>query len=94
MKLANVSEAELARQAGISTSVISRLLKGEKGVKDETLLRLCALMQTPEWLEELIMNAAGYASRAQRKAAEDEQRINQADQRVEEEIQGRESQAL
>jgi transcriptional regulator with XRE-family HTH domain len=89
MKLANMSEAELARQAGISTSVISRLLKGEKSVKDETLLRLCDLMRTPQWLEELIMNAAGYASRAQKQAAEDEQRIDQADQRVEAEIHQR-----
>lgn len=86
MKLADVSEAELARRAGISTSVISRFLTGAKGIKEDTLLRLCSVMGTPDWLEELIMNSTGYASRAQKNVAEDDQMIDEADRRVEQEI--------
>ena len=92
MRLANVSESELARQAGINSTSIGKLMKGQRSVKDETLLRLCDLMQTPGWLEERIMNAAGYSSREQRHFVEGETAILEAEQRVEEELERRTNQ--
>ncbi len=82
MQLAGVSISELARRSRLAPSTIAKLMKGQGTVKDETLARLCDLMQTPAWLEERIMNAAGYASREQRQFVQNEETIAEAEQRV------------
>jgi hypothetical protein len=55
-----------------SSSYVSRVMKGERHVDRETLLKWCAIIGTPEWLQERILNAAGYASERQQRAALEE----------------------
>lgn len=86
MQLASVSISELARRSGLAPSTIAKLMKGQGTVKDETLLRLCDLMQTPPWLEELIMNAAGYASREQQHFVQEKGTMAEAERRIEQEL--------
>jgi transcriptional regulator with XRE-family HTH domain len=89
MRLAGVSISEVARRAQLDPSSIAKFMKGRSSIKDETLLRLCDLMGTPAWLEERIMNAAGYASREQRQFVQNEGTIAEAEQRVEQELKQR-----
>jgi transcriptional regulator with XRE-family HTH domain len=90
MQLAGVSISEVARRCGLAPSTVAKLMKGQRTVKDETLARLCAALQTPAWLAELIMHAAGYASQEQRQVVQEERTIVEAEQRVKQEIQQRE----
>ena len=70
LALAGMSQAELARRAGLgSSSYLSRVMKGEREVERETLLAWCKLLNCPEWLEERILNSAGYASEQQMQLA-------------------------
>lgn len=67
--LANMSQSELARRAGLrSSSFLSRVMKGEREAERTTLLQWCAILDCPDWLSERILNAAGYASERQRQA--------------------------
>src|SRR5689334_14036025 len=67
--LANMSQSELARRAGLrSSSYLSKVMKGERGVDRQTLLKWCQILGCPQWLEERILNAAGYASEQQLQA--------------------------
>lgn len=87
---ANMSQSDLARAAGLrSSSYVSRVMKGERSVDRPTLLRWCAILTCPDWLEEKILNAAGYASEQQRKAAEAEDMIEQTHRAVLEELEKR-----
>jgi transcriptional regulator with XRE-family HTH domain len=86
MRLCDVSISEVARRAQLDPSSIAKFMKGRSSIKDETLARLCDIMGTPAWLEERIMNAAGYASRSQRQFVQDEGIIAEAEQRVAQEI--------
>jgi transcriptional regulator with XRE-family HTH domain len=71
LTLANMTQSELARRAGLnSSSYLSRAMKGERDVDRATLLSWCAILNCPDWLEERILNAAGFASEQQRKAVE------------------------
>lgn len=89
--LANLSQSELARKAGLrSSSYLSRVMKGERNVDRDTLLRWCEILSCPEWLQERILNAAGFASERQRLAAEAEDVVEQTHQTVLEEVARRE----
>jgi transcriptional regulator with XRE-family HTH domain len=89
MRLAGVSISDVARRAQLDPSSIAKFMKGRSSIKDETLLRLCDLMGTPAWLEERIMNAAGYASREQRQFVQNEETMAEAERRVAQEIEQR-----
>ena len=65
LRLANMTRAELARRAGMEASIITRVCNGERTVGRNTLLEWCSFVACPEWLETLVLNAAGYASREQ-----------------------------
>ncbi|GAC1448920.1 MAG: hypothetical protein PVS3B3_37900 [Ktedonobacteraceae bacterium] len=65
LRLANMTRAELARRAGMEASIITRVCNGERTVGRNTLLEWCFFVACPEWLETLVLNAAGYASREQ-----------------------------
>ena len=65
LRLANMTRAELARRAGMEASIITRVCNGERTVGRNTLLQWCAILVCPEWLETLLLNAAGYAGRQQ-----------------------------
>ena len=70
LTFANMSQSELARQAGLhSSSYLSRVMKGERSVDRATLIQWCDILNCPGWLTELILNAAGYASERQQQAA-------------------------
>ena len=69
LTLANMSQSELARRADLrSSSYLSKVMKGQRSADRPTLLRWCKILNCPEWLEERILNAAGYASERQRQA--------------------------
>lgn len=85
--LANMSQSELARKAGLSSSsYLSRVMKGERNVDRATLLSWCEILSCPDWLQERILNAAGFASERQRLAAEAEDVVEQTHQAVLEEV--------
>jgi transcriptional regulator with XRE-family HTH domain len=65
LRLANMTRAELARRAGMEASIITRVCNGERTVGRNTLLEWCSFVACTEWLETLVLNAAGYASREQ-----------------------------
>jgi len=65
LRLAHITRAELARRAGMEPSIITRVCRGERTVGRNTLLLWCSIVACPEWLETLILNVAGYASREQ-----------------------------
>jgi transcriptional regulator with XRE-family HTH domain len=90
LTLANMSQSELARRAGHrSSSYLSKVMKGERGADRATLLKWCQILECPEWLEERILNAAGYASERQRKAVEDAEIVEQTHRAVLEEVEKR-----
>jgi len=62
LRLANMTRAKLARRAGMEGSVITRVCNGERTVGRNTILLWCTIVACPEWLETLLLNAAGYAS--------------------------------
>ena len=89
--LAGMSQSELARRAGLrSSSFLSRVMKGERNVDRPTLLHWCDILNCPDWLQERILNAAGFASERQRLAAEAEEVVEQTHQAVLEEVARRE----
>jgi transcriptional regulator with XRE-family HTH domain len=65
LRLANMNRAELARRAGMEPSIVTRVCRGERTVGRNTLLLWCSIVECPERLETLLLNAAGYASREQ-----------------------------
>lgn len=91
LTLANMSQSELARRAGLrSSSYLSRVMKGERDVDRSTLLKWCGILSCPEWLEERILNVAGYASERQRMAVEAEEVVEETHKIVLAEIEKRE----
>ena len=40
-------------------------MKGQRSVDRPALLKWCAILNCPDWLEERILNAAGFASERQ-----------------------------
>lgn len=85
--LANMSQSELARRAGFrSSSYLSRVMKGERDIDRATLLHWCHILNCPDWLEERILNATGYASERQQRAVEAEDVVEQTHQAVLEEV--------
>lgn len=87
LALANMSQSELARRAGLrSSSYLSKVMKGQRSVDRDSLLSWCQILQCPEWLEERIMNAAGYASERQRQAVAAPEVLEQTHQTVLEEV--------
>jgi transcriptional regulator with XRE-family HTH domain len=87
LTLANMTQSELARRAGLrSSSYLSRVMKGEREVERPTLLSWCAILNCPDWLEERILNAAGYASEQQRKAVEKEEVLEETHETILKEV--------
>lgn len=87
LSLANMSQSELARRAGLhSSSYVSKTMKGQRGVDRPTLLQWCKILDCPEWLEERILNAAGYASERQRQAVEAMEVVEETHQRILDEV--------
>ena len=84
---AHMSRAELARRAGIKPPHITRIFKGKGTVSRETLLKWCTILACPDWLEERILNAAGYASREQMQQASDETVVEETHKRILRELQ-------
>ena len=88
--LANMSQSELARKAGLrSSSYLSRVMKGERSVDRSTLLQWCEILNCPDWLQERILNAAGFASERQRLAVEADDVVEQTHRSVLEEVEKR-----
>ena len=88
--LANMSQAELARKAGLkSSSYLSRVMKGKRSVDRATLIKWCSILQCPDWLEEQILNAAGYASEQQKQAVAAPEVVEGTHQRVLDELEKR-----
>ena len=83
LRLANMSQAELARRSGMKPPMVSKVMKG-KFVGRDILLQWCDIMQTPDWLEELILNEAEFASRKQKERAD--KSAEEAHRRVLEEL--------
>jgi transcriptional regulator with XRE-family HTH domain len=91
LTLANMSQSELARRAGLrSSSYLSKVMKGQRSVDRPALLSWCQILGCPEWLEERILNAAGYASEQQRKAVEAKDVVEETHQKVLAEVEKRE----
>jgi transcriptional regulator with XRE-family HTH domain len=87
LTLANMSQSELARRAGLSSSsYLSKVMKGQRSVDRSSLLKWCQILNCPDWLEERIMNAAGYASERQRQAVAAPEVVEQTHQTVLEEV--------
>lgn len=83
LSLAHMSQTDLAKAAGLkSSSYVSRVLKGERDIDRATLLRWCQLLHCPAWLEERILNAAGYASEQQLQAVSTVEMVEQTHQAV------------
>ena len=94
LALANMSQSELARRAGLrSSSYLSKVMKGQRSVDRDSLLNWCQILECPEWLEERIMNAAGYASERQREAVAAPEVLAQTHQTILDEVakRGKES---
>lgn len=92
LTLANISQSELARRAGLrSSSFLSKVMKGQRSIDRATLLHWCRILDCPGWLEERVLNAAGFASERQQRAVEQEDAIEQTHQMVLEELARRES---
>jgi len=91
LTLANISQSELARRAGLrSSSYLSKVMKGQRFVDRAALLKWCAILNCPEWLEERILNAAGYASEQQRLAVAAPEVLEETHKTVLEEVARRE----
>jgi transcriptional regulator with XRE-family HTH domain len=94
LTLAGMSQSELARQAGLqSSSYLSRVMKGEREVDRGTLMSWCRIMNCPDWLEERILNAAGFASERQKRVVESDELVEQTHQTVLEEVDRRSKEA-
>ncbi len=92
LTLADMSQSELARRAGFrSSSYLSKVMKGDRGVERPMLVQWCHIMDCPAWLEERILNAAGFASERQQRAVQQEEVVEQTHQAVLEELARRES---
>lgn len=90
LSLANMSQSDLARLAGLrSSSYVSRVMKGERNVDRPTLLKWCSILKCPAWLEERILNAAGYVSEQQKQAVEAEDLVEQTHTIVLDELEKR-----
>ena len=91
LSLANMSQSELARRAGLrSSSYLSKVMKGQRSVDRLALLNWCRILDCPAWLEERLLNAAGYASEQQRQAVSAPEMLEQTHQVVLEEVAKRE----
>lgn len=91
LSLANMSQSELARRAGLqSSSYLSKVMKGQRSVDRAALLKWCQILECPDWLEERIMNAAGYASERQRQAVSTQEVLEETHRTVLEEVARRE----
>lgn len=87
LTLANMSQSELARRANLkSSSYLSKVMKGQRFVDRAALLSWCRILDCPTWLEERILNAAGYASEQQRQAVSTEEALEQTHQVILEEV--------
>jgi transcriptional regulator with XRE-family HTH domain len=85
-----MSQSELARRAGLrSSSYLSRVMKGERAVDRPTLLQWCKILDCPDWLEERILNAAGYASERQQQAVQAEEVVEETHKIVLAEVEKR-----
>jgi len=90
LTLADMSQSELARRAGLrSSSYLSKVMKGQRSVDRSALLKWCAILNCPEWLEERILNAAGYASEQQRLAVEAEEMVEETHKTILAEVEKR-----
>lgn len=90
LTLAGMTQSELARRADLrSSSYLSRVMKGERKVDRDTLLKWCKIMDTPEWLQERILNAAGYASQGQQAAVLEKEVVEETHRTILEQVQGR-----
>ncbi len=91
LRLANMSQSELARRAGLrSSSYISRIMKDEHPKIDrDVLLKWCRIMKCPDWLEAQILHAALYASEPERIESEKEETVEATHQAVLDEIERR-----
>lgn len=87
--IAHMTRAELARRAGVEGSTVTRVCNAQRTVSRETLLKWCDIMQCPSWLETCILNAAGYASRAQ--VEEANRLVDEVEPQVQEEMRKRRS---
>lgn len=88
--LANMSQSELARRAGLrSSSYLSKVMKGQRSVDRESLLSWCGVLESPEWLTERILNAAGYASERQRQSVAAPEVVEQTHQSILAEVEKR-----
>ncbi len=92
LRLATMNRAELARRAEMEPSIVTRVCRGERTVGRTTLLLWCSIVVCPEWLEALILNVAGYASREQEAYALRE--AQQMQLRLQKELQRREDMPL
>ena len=91
LTLANMSQSELAHRAGLrSSSYLSKVMKGQRSVERAALLKWCQILNCPDWLEERILNAAGYASEQQLQAVSSPDVIEETHQTVLEEVAKRE----
>src|SRR5260370_42550867 len=71
LSLADMSQSELARRAGLrSSSYLSKVMKGQRSVDRSALLKWCAILNCPEWLEEGVLNAPGPCRGRERRAVE------------------------
>lgn len=83
LTLANMSQSELAHRAGLrSSSYLSKVMKGQRSVDRQVLLSWCQILDCPQWLEERILNAAGFASERQRQAVAADEVLEQTHQTV------------
>ena len=88
LTLAGMTQSSLAKSAGFgSSSYVSRVMKGERHADRETLLKWCGIMGTPEWLQERILNAAGYASERQQRTALEQGLVEETHRTVLAEVQ-------
>jgi transcriptional regulator with XRE-family HTH domain len=87
IQLAKSSQAELARKAELKdSSYISHVMKGERSVDRATLINWCQILNCPAWLEERILNSAGFATEQQILRASDPYLVEQTHQRVMQEV--------
>ena len=87
LTLANMSQSELARRAGLhSSSYLSKVMKSQRSVDRAALLSWCHILNCPDWLEERILNAAGFASERQKRAVEAEEVLEETHQTILEEV--------
>ena len=84
--LAHMSKAELARRANMRPAIVTLVSQGKRTVGRDTLLLWCDILSCPDWLEERILNVAGFASRKQVAQFDNEIEAEQTHQRILEEL--------